>query len=336
MNCTDKSNSSNIIKDEQVFIEPSEFLEIVDSVQLETNDDCILTTMIPNLFVLNNGNFVIIDNFQGKKVYQFDQKGKYIQTIGREGQGPGEYSWPKFGYQSKSGHINIYDGNTFQTNIYDDVGKYLETIKYLKHFNVIQINSDSEKIFYRHSFIDDSLTTMIKYSKDNKILKRFGKHTIDIKNVPPAYGGGMAIDKKDNIYNVLTYDYKINKYNPSGELIKTYDVKLKNSPYFIPFKEKNISKMTSDEKWKWLDSFTIIGHIEIIKDYLLVLYLSKDREMIYDIFSIKNNHIKYLKSFKQPYISIMHVKEDFLYIIKNSSNQDLNPCIYKYAIKELE
>ncbi len=332
ISCT-QNDSNNLINAKQKFIKASDFLELVDSTQLETNNNCILTTMTPNFVVLNNGNFIIIDNFRGKKVYQFNQKGKYIQTIGREGQGPGEYSWPKFGYQTKSGNINIYDGNSSQTHVYKNNGKYLETINYSKFFDIIRINTVNEKIFFRFYAIDDSMTTMIKYSENNKIIKRFGKHAIDIENVPPTYGGGIALDKNDNIYNMVPYEYKINKYNSNGELLNSYDVKLKNSPYYIPFKEKELSKLTTSEKHKWLNSFTIIGHIEIIKDYLLVLYLSKDREMIYDIFSIKNGHVRYLNSFLMQNISNMQVKDDYLYMIKESSNKDSNPCICKYAIK---
>jgi len=46
------------------------------------------------------GNIYVF-NYRANNIKKFDVTGKFIKVIGREGQGPGEFSWPFFGAFTK-------------------------------------------------------------------------------------------------------------------------------------------------------------------------------------------------------------------------------------------
>ena len=65
--------------------------EIFDSIQvipLETTDSCLLRGPV-KVITGNNRNYIL--DWKNFQVFVFDDKGHYLHTIGKRGQGPGEY-----------------------------------------------------------------------------------------------------------------------------------------------------------------------------------------------------------------------------------------------------
>lgn len=70
-----------------------------------------------NIYVLESGN---------KRIQKFDKKGSYLLTIGRGGQGPGEFEDPSRILFDELGNIYALDGSSIEE--FDNLGKYLRTI----------------------------------------------------------------------------------------------------------------------------------------------------------------------------------------------------------------
>lgn len=65
--------------------------EIFDTIQviaLETTDSCLLRAPV-KIVVGNNRNYIL--DWKSFQVFVFDDKGDFLHTIGKKGQGPGEY-----------------------------------------------------------------------------------------------------------------------------------------------------------------------------------------------------------------------------------------------------
>jgi hypothetical protein len=72
-----------------------------------------------NIYVLDIGNCRLV---------KFDEEGDYVLTIGREGQGPGEFQGPSGVIIDQSLRICILDGN-FSIHSYDVYGKHERTYR---------------------------------------------------------------------------------------------------------------------------------------------------------------------------------------------------------------
>lgn len=65
--------------------------EIFDTIQvipLETTDSCLLRAPV-KIVVGNNRNYIL--DWKNFQVFVFDDRGHFLHTIGKKGQGPGEY-----------------------------------------------------------------------------------------------------------------------------------------------------------------------------------------------------------------------------------------------------
>lgn len=78
-------------------VQTSEFKEIFKSggeirkvVKLDSREDSILGT-IDRVITDSDGDFYVGDYNSSKKIYRFDRNGTFVNSIGRIGQGPGEY-----------------------------------------------------------------------------------------------------------------------------------------------------------------------------------------------------------------------------------------------------
>lgn len=89
-NNTDSNTQNNIL---QADLQPSTLSihEIFDSIQvipLETTDSCLLRAPV-KVTTGNNRNYIL--DWKSFQVFVFDDEGHFLHTIGKKGQGPGEY-----------------------------------------------------------------------------------------------------------------------------------------------------------------------------------------------------------------------------------------------------
>jgi len=71
-----------------------------------------------NILILDRGNF---------RIQKFDKNGKYIQSIGREGQGPGEFERPSSLYLDSDDNILVEDSGS-KVHIFDKDGEFKKAI----------------------------------------------------------------------------------------------------------------------------------------------------------------------------------------------------------------
>lgn len=102
----------------------SDIASDIKYIPLETKDNCLIGG---ELSIGISGTAIIAADHQTRSFYRFDTSGKFTNQIGRQGQGPGEYSVGLF-YMTDpvEKHIYIQDfGNLF---CYDFNGKFIKRI----------------------------------------------------------------------------------------------------------------------------------------------------------------------------------------------------------------
>lgn len=96
-------------------------------VPLETNDESLIQ-YIKKIVIYDNKIYVLDD--QRPLFAVFSSKGKFIQSIGNRGNGPGEFHYPTdFIIDTLHKQIELYDGLRDRILIYDLVGSFLKSIR---------------------------------------------------------------------------------------------------------------------------------------------------------------------------------------------------------------
>lgn len=101
----------------------SEYASAIKYVPLETKRECLLNE---ELQIIAASQFIFVHDFLADKVYRFDaNSGKFLNTIGKKGQGPGEYQ-KLFGIYVDDARKKCYlmDSYANKIYIYDYDGKY--------------------------------------------------------------------------------------------------------------------------------------------------------------------------------------------------------------------
>jgi hypothetical protein len=86
------------------------------------DDDHYIFERIYDIKADDEGNIFVLDGKAGR-IQEYDRTGRYVQTIGRKGQGPGEFEMPLDMFiQPKTGNLCVRDG--VRIKIFDKSGQY--------------------------------------------------------------------------------------------------------------------------------------------------------------------------------------------------------------------
>jgi hypothetical protein len=191
----------------------------------------------------DEGNFYVVD-WDRKRIQKYDPRGKYLLTMGRKGQGPGEFInvWdPKF---DKDKNMYVMDIANKRVSFFNEDGKFVKQIKVPADFHVLGINSRGFYFANQSKQIEEA--TMAKWISvygifDEKFdsIAEIHRRTIELKN--PSGGGAKSRAQfladiwsseayKPTIINFFAENYfiyfgysekyGIYTYSPEGKLIK--------------------------------------------------------------------------------------------------------------------
>jgi len=201
----------------------------VSEVQLATDSDCLIS-LITDMAIDKNGNLIIADGWQSKAVFIFGPDGSFIRELGRQGQGPGEYTTPVSLDIGRNGDIYVVDYLNNRINVYDENFDIKKTIvprqSRIKHF--IRLNSRDEiymfsganRLLFGATQVFDTIT---KFDWQGNLIGSFAPFPKEVANVKFFSGqNGMTIGDDDFIYEMNPLYYQIRKFNSEGELIKSF------------------------------------------------------------------------------------------------------------------
>lgn len=228
--------------------------------------------MFGNHIIFNTddeGNFYITD-WDRKKIQKYSPEGKFLLTIGKQGQGPGEFANLSIARFDSRQRIYVTDIANHRINFFDKKGNFLEQVTIPDVFENLYINSKGQYISSRtqpaeseYSFSAYKLEWGI-YDSQFKLISEFYSETRDRK--PPEgrdmtsrakFVAGILSDiafqpypcyvvtDNDFVYFGTRENYLIDVFDPEGEKVRSirreYDpIKIndKDRDYFI----KNIAE----------------------------------------------------------------------------------------------
>lgn len=283
-----------------------------------------------------DGNFYVSD-VDAHRIQKYDPDGKYLLTIGREGQGPGEFGSLSLIRFDKDSNIYIDDEGNNRISFFNKDGEYLRQIRLTERYSNPFINSKdfiiankftvSEEgnfqiIIQLHGLFDSEFNMIAELFKDEMEmplptgvdLSAMAEYIAKVFSMM-AFRPQVITTVTDNDFIYLGYPdkYEINVFSPEGELVKKitreYDpipVSEKDKESFVQLVGKNLpSVFTEDLKEKAFKNIkypkfkpAYQGFTLMENGWLCVIVNSVEDE--YTLIDLFDQEGEYIAHFKTP------------------------------------
>ena len=210
--------------------EPKVALEFVQKIgELDTEDENYMLYRPLDLSKDSNGNIFVMDH-GNYRIQKFDSNGKYRATIGRKGQGPGEFTNMKCMTIDNNGYLYVVQFPNAKIQVFSPAGKEIKRIDMPFMPNILRIMNSGDFVMpaeakrdktFKMNLEDSRLISLI--NREGNILKEFGK----LKDFGDSFLNSyynqffMELDKGDNITVAFKSQNRIEKYSSrlAGELL---------------------------------------------------------------------------------------------------------------------
>jgi hypothetical protein len=206
------------------------------------------------------GNFYVTD-WDNKRILKFSPSGEYLLTIGRQGQGPGEFQNLSIARFDSHGEIYVTDVAARRISFFDRKGNFLRQIHipevfedlyinskgYYVSSNSVQLNSETGLDWkISEGLFDGQFKPRVEFWSQVKITKPpSGRDSTSVAKFSAGILSGIAFQprpehllaKDDSIYFGYPSDYSISVYSPEGLKLKT--IRRECDPLNVTEKDKD-------------------------------------------------------------------------------------------------
>ncbi len=308
-----------------------------------------------NIHVMDRGSF---------RIQIFDRNGAYIRTIGREGEGPGEFSQPTFLRLDDAG--NTYVEDRTKAHIFDKDGTYVRAFPKPMSSRSFKITQKGELLGEDRTIRPpkDLYECVVLMNDQNKVLKkmaefyspkmdsmfnrkdRFAIHVPELCFCPAVqdyavYGFPeeyrlFVADSDGNITKIIEKDEPAEKIT-NRERDKIIDVlmgNIKSRPSSTQLAREELEKRVLISKFRpFFEELRIDEHGNIYAQRLNS-YLSEDKRYEFDVFNAEGRHTYRLRV-PAGVINLRIIKGG--YVFSAPYNQEIGYFqVKRYKIKNLD
>jgi hypothetical protein len=208
---------------------PKVSLELVRTIgDVDAEDENVAFNQPKDVAVDAKGNIFILDS-SNARIQKFGPDGKFLASIGRKGQGPGEFVMPEALDFDAAGNLVAYDSMQRRFQIISPDGKDIKTVS-ITEDRVYDLKCLSSGLFASkgttYSFArfgekEGPLTLFKIVDREGKIKASFGA-LVDLgEQMTTSFGNGIAfdVDPKDDLVAVFQFANRIEKYTADGKLL---------------------------------------------------------------------------------------------------------------------
>jgi len=240
------------------------------------------------------------------KVY--DAEGRFLRTVGRQGQGPGEFGTPSFFELLSGGRICLLDGGQHRVTIMTTEGQYLSSFLLEGFHRDIAVDGQDRLYLGKWAAAKEPDKLSAEFQEISYVTSVFGTdvtgknivHLLDLLGESVAMkgaGGGVVsmvgggsmvvwvVDRRGRIYGGLNENLGLTVYGQDGK------AELAFGREFTPLKNPRFKGMAGQKKNMPAFGRTVVfdeeGNlwIELTKD-------EKQKGLVYDVFSPDGIYLK--------------------------------------------
>jgi len=212
---------------------PEISLEFVRTIgEMESDDDAVIFFMPSDIAFDGQGNVYVLDT-GNHRIQKFDPDGRYLTTIGREGQGPGEFQYPQALTIDSEGYLYVSDSGNRKIHVLKSDGFEHKTIQMTdQNPGTIRIDGSGRMVMGGGGGMmligpggmdeNQELGKLLSVlGPEGEIVQEFGDK-LDYKDFLMNRMGNsfhFALDKDGYAYVAFDYQNRIDKYSPEGKLL---------------------------------------------------------------------------------------------------------------------
>ncbi len=167
-----------------------------------------------NLYVADSGNF---------RIQKISPDGNFLDSFGREGQGPGEFQFLDGLVVDETGRIYVTDKATNALKVLSPEGKEIGALAAGKMTGKMARLSSGDLVLRNNARDSDALLGIFDPAGEVNLELGQEEHYEDADSARYFNRIAFASDGSDNIYIAYGTRNKIEKYAPSGDLILSVD-----------------------------------------------------------------------------------------------------------------
>ncbi|MDH4272368.1 MAG: 6-bladed beta-propeller, partial [Candidatus Aminicenantes bacterium] len=216
------------------------------SIGTSGGEDEYVFSRVGGIDVDDDGNVYAIDS-SSAHIRVFDASGQYLWTIGRKGQGPGEFQTPVFVQAISQGELAAFDYQAQHLVFFSPDGTYLREVSAARmRYPVLPIRLDSKgNIVGLQIMAPPPLggKEIAKFGPDFMLLFTIGIEEHDKDRKERVFdlakpGLAYAVSPKDTIVWANSAIYELHILNPEGKPVRTIQKKHDRLPMTAEFREK--------------------------------------------------------------------------------------------------
>lgn len=200
----------------------------------------------------NLGNIYVLDS-RAPKLIKFDSRGNVLFSIGRKGQGPGEFMVPMMLELGKQNSILVYDlGNRRLTYFSAETGVLLEEKSTARLGRLFRVDDDSRGYFYGYQILYEPGKKVLIISKFSPSLEPikdiFRLEDKQLENEVKPYAPSLLfrILSDDGLLVSNDGEYKFYWHDANSSLIRTALTDYRPVMFTATDKERYLKALTAD------------------------------------------------------------------------------------------
>jgi hypothetical protein len=202
---------------------------------MDATDPNYIMYQVSDVVKDSKGDIYIVDSGNAR-IQVFNATGKYKKTIGRKGEGPGEFSMPFNININSDGALYIGDYRSYRFLVLEASGKEIKRVRMQSHDNIERCRLIPGNKIVNGGFSLITSSTQYTNEKDywlfliinenGETVNTFGKPEIFFESRESFYVFSEAtieVDKDGNIYIAYRYKNRIEKYDSNGTVLIVFD-----------------------------------------------------------------------------------------------------------------
>jgi sugar lactone lactonase YvrE len=205
---------------------------------VNAEDEAVAFYMPSGISLDSQGNLYILDT-GNHRIQKFSPEGAFLASLGRQGQGPGEFSYPDSIDVDASGMIWVSDPNNKRIQVLTPEGKEHKTLNFIKEpVGSIRCLKSGLVMAGRSGLFltgpglggkEESLFPLFKkLDFEGNVIGQYGE-PFDFEHTLLNLMGNQvkfAADDEGFVYLVFLYQNRVEEYSPAGELLWRADRKV--------------------------------------------------------------------------------------------------------------
>lgn len=275
----------------------------------ETKPEMAMLNKPLDLRVDDQGRVYVMD-WGDVHIKVYDSQGRFLRTIGRKGQGPGEFDVPAFFDLMTGGKVCVLDGRQRRITILTSEGAYISGFRFDGYFRSLAIDGQ-DRLFLGKWAAAEELKLSTEFREVPYITSIFrtdasGKEMVHLTDflgeveVMKAVGSGgivgmggvymivWAINRQGKLYGGFNEIYRLGAYGPDGKIEFAFGRE------FNPLKNPRYKGQPGQKKT--MPAFTEKIVFDEAGNLWVELYKEDTtKEFTYDVFSPEGIYLKQVK-----------------------------------------